>query len=198
LTNGFLGPYSTTADATTDNSATISEVAVPATMEVVDSSLTLNNRHEVIDWGPYSTAYTLDLSDVLLREVTGAPTYDLATGKITWTEAASGVTPSVTIAGILVTRPEPFAKWHWEIVAPYSPSGIVLPHLPTDAFDWKPGPSDQIESLDPIQNIQVTGGYDAVRSHILDIHDELGPTGYVSGNAGRAIIATYLPPLAAR
>jgi hypothetical protein len=61
-------------------------------------------------------------------------------------------------------------------------------------FDWKPGPNDQIESLDPIQNIQVTGGYDAVRSHILDIHDQLGPTGYVIGNAGRAIIATYLPP----
>lgn len=197
LTNGFLGPYSTTADSTTNNSATISEVAVPAsmeTMEIVDSSLTLNNLHEVVDWGPYSTAYTLDLSNVLLREVTGAPTYDLATGKIAWTEATDGATPSLTIAGILVTRPAPFAKWHWEIVAPYSPGAVVLPHLPTDVFDWQPGPNDQIESLDPIQNVQVTGGYDAVRSHILDIHDELGPTGYVIGNAGRAVIATYLPP----
>ena len=198
LTNGFLGPYSATADATTDNSATISEAVVPATMEIIDSSLTLNNLHEVVDWGPYSTAYTLDLNNVLLREVTGAPAYDLATGKITWTEATSGVTPSLTIAGILVTRPDPFAKWHWEIVAPYSSNGIALPHLPTDVFDWKPGPNDQIESLDPIQNIQVTGGYDAVRSHILDIHDELGPTGYVVGNAGRAVLATYLPPPPAR
>ncbi|HEX3482605.1 MAG TPA: hypothetical protein VHT91_46665 [Kofleriaceae bacterium] len=195
LPNGFLGPSSATADDTTDNSATLTEAAVPAEMEVVDSSLTLNNQHEVIDWGPYSTSYALDVGSTLLREVTGAATYDLATGKISWTEATSGVTPSLTVAGILVTRPDPFARWHWEIVAPYSPSGIVLPRLPSDVFDWKPGPNDQIESLDPIQNVQVTGGYDAVRAHILDIHDETGPTGYVIGNAGRAVIATYLPPL---
>jgi hypothetical protein len=190
LTNGFLGPYSATADSTTDNSATISEVAVPATMEVIDSSLTLNNLHEVVDWGPYSTAYTLDMSNVLLREVTGGPTFDVATGKISWTEATGGVTPSLTVAGILVRRTEPaLAKWHWEIAAPYSANGIVLPHLPADVFDWAPGATDDV-TLDPIQNVQVTGGYDAVRSHILDVHDELGPTGYVIGNAGRAVIAT--------
>lgn len=190
LTNGFLGPYSTTAGG----SATISEVAVPATMEVVDSSLTLNNFHEVIDWGPYSTAYNLDLMNVLLREVTGGPAFDQPTGKISWTEATDGATPSLTIAGILVRRPDPLAKWHWELVAPYSPNGIVLPHLPTDVFDWAPGPNDEIQSLDPIKNVQVTGGYDAVRSHILDIHDETGPTGYVIGNAGRAVIATSALP----
>jgi len=57
-----------------------------------------------------------------------------------------------------------------------------------------PQPTDDPVIVDPIQNIEVTGGYDAVRSHILDFHDQLGPTGYVIGNAGRAIIATYLPP----
>lgn len=194
LPNGFLGPYSATADSTTDNSATISEVAVPAAMEVIDSSLTLNNLHEVVDWGPYSTVYTLDLDNVLLREVTDGPTFDVATGKISWTEATSGATPSLTIAGILVTREDPFAKWHWEIVAPYSPSGIVLPHLPTDSMNWMPLPTDDPVTVDPIQNIEVTGGYDAVRSHILNIHDELGPTGYVIGNAGRAVIATSVVP----
>jgi hypothetical protein len=188
LTNGFLGPYSGNAGG----SVTISEVAVPATMEVVDSSLTVNNLHEVVDWGPYSTDYTLDMSNVLLREVTTGPTFDQPTGKIFWTEATDGATPSLTIAGILVRRPDPLAKWHWEIAAPYSPNGIVLPHLPTDVFDWAPGPNDEIQSLDPIKNVQVTGGYDAVRSHILNIHDELGPTGYVIGNAGRAVIATSI------
>jgi hypothetical protein len=168
LTNGFLGPYSTTAGG----SATISEAAVPATKQVVDSSLSLNNFHEVVDWGPYSTAYNLDLSDVLLREVTGGPTFDVATGKISWTEGTDGATPNLTIAGILVRRTEPtLARWHWEIAAPYSPSGVVLPHLPTDVFDWAPGQDD--------------------------IHDQTGPTGYVIGNAGRAVIATsiFQPPL---
>lgn len=190
LTNGFLGPYTTTAGG----SATISEAAVPATMQVVDSSLTLNNFHEVVDWGAYSTTYNLDLSNVLLREVTGGPTFDPATGKIAWTEGTDGATPNLTIAAILVRRTEPtLAKWHWEIAAPYSPSGIVLPHLPTDVFDWAPAESDEI-SLDPIKNVQVTGGYDAVRSHILDIQDETGPTGYVIGNAGRAVLATSALP----
>lgn len=190
LTNGFLGPYSTTAGG----SATISEAAVPATMQVVDSSLTLNNFHEVVDWGPYSTTYNLDLNNVLLREVTGGPTFDAATGKISWTEGTDGATPNLTIVGIQVRRSEPtLARWHWEIAAPYSPSGVVLPHLPTDLFDWAPG-QEEIQDFDPIKNVQVTGGYDAVRSHILDIHDQTGPTGYVIGNAGRAVIATSALP----
>lgn len=69
----------------------------------------------------------------------------------------------------------------------------MLPHLPTDVFDWAPAESDEID-LDPIKNVRVTGGYDAVRSHILDIHDQTGPTGYVIGNAGRAVIATSALP----
>ncbi len=192
LANGYLGPYS----ATGGGEVTISEATVPATMEVVDSTLTVNNLHEVVDWGPYSKTYSLDVGNALLREVTGGPSFDLATGKISWTEATSGATPSLTVAGILVRRPDPLAKWHWEIAAPYSPDGIVLPHLPTDVMNWMPLPTDDPVTLDPIVNVQVTGGYDAVRSHILDIHDETGPTGYVIGNAGRAVIATsVLPPL---
>jgi hypothetical protein len=193
LPHGFLGPYQATVPAG-DTAVTISEVTVPATMEVVDSQLqSTTTRHEVVDWGAFSTAYALDLSNALLREVIGGPTFDVATGKISWTEASAGATPSLTIAGILVRRTEPaLAKWHWEIVAPYSPAGIVLPHLPTDVFDWTPTASDEIQSLDPIKNVQVTGGYDAVRSHILDIFDQTGPTGYVVGNAGRAVIATSI------
>ncbi|HEX8111163.1 MAG TPA: hypothetical protein VF516_25710 [Kofleriaceae bacterium] len=188
LPNGYLGPYSTTVD-TGSTDATISEAAVPATMEVVDSTLQPNNLHEIVDWGPYGPTYALDVGATLLREVTGGPTFDLATGKISWTEATTGATPSLTIAGVLVRRPDPLAKWHWEIVAPYSASGIVLPHLPTTLLDWAPAATDEI-TLDPLQNVQVTGGYDAVRSHILDIHDETGSTGYVIGNAGRAVIET--------
>jgi len=190
LTHGFLGPYS----ATTGDSVTIFEATVPATMEVVDSQLSANNFHEVVDWGPYSTTYSLDVNAALLRNVVGGPTFDLATGRIAWTEGTDGATPSLTIAGILVRRTEPtLAKWHWEIAAPYSPSGIVIPHLPAEVFDWAPAADDEI-TVDPIKNVQVTGGYDAVRSHILDIHDETGPTGYVIGNAGRAVIATSALP----
>jgi len=114
--------------------------------------------------------------------------------RISWTEAADGATPDLTIAEILVRRPDPLARWHWELAAPYAASGIVLPHLPTDLMNWVPLPTDDPPTLDPIQNVKVTGGYDAVRGHVLDIHDETGPTGYVIGDRGTAVIMTSTVP----
>ena len=188
LPNGNLGPYSFSGGGTT----TINEVAVPATTAIVDSRLSLGNQHEIVDWGPFVTSYSLDMNNVLLREVTGGPTYDVATRRLSWTEATDGATPDLTVAAILVRRPEPLAKWHWEVVAPYSPGGIVFPHLPTDLADWTAVETDTI-TPDPVKNVKVTGGYDAVRAHILDIHDQLGPTGYVIGDRGTAVIVQSSP-----
>jgi hypothetical protein len=63
----------------------------------------------------------------------------------------------------------------------------VFPHLPTDLADWTAVATDEV-TLDLVKNVKVTGGYDAVRAHILDIHDQLGPTGYVIGDRGTAVI----------
>ncbi|HEX3763986.1 MAG TPA: hypothetical protein VHW23_35065 [Kofleriaceae bacterium] len=188
LPHGNLGPFSITAGPGT---ASLLEPTVPATTAIVDSTLTLNSRHEIVDWGPFVASYSLDMTGVLLREVTAGPAYDLAAGRISWTEAADGATPDLTIVGILVRRPDPLAKWHWEIAAPYAAAGIVLPHLPTDAFNWMPNDTDEID-LDPVKTVKMTGGYDAVREHILDIHDETGPTGYVIGDHGRAVTMTSM------
>lgn len=190
LPHGYLGPYVATVDAGTTD-ATISEAAVPAAMEVVDSSLTLDgNQHEVVDWGPYSTTYTADLSpsNVLLREGIDGPTFDIPTAKLTWTEATAGATPDTTVAAIQVTRGE--ATWRWEIAGPYSSAGIVFPHLPADAATWIPTTGDTV-TADPLTNVKVSGGYNAVRGHIFDIHDDLGPTGYAIGSGGRAVIVQF-------
>ena len=191
LAHGYLGPYATMVEAA-DTSATLAEATVPAAMAVVHSTLSSNtSQHEVVDWGPFATSHTVDLGTALVREVIAGPTFDVAAGRISWDEAGTGAEPNLTIAGIVVRRTEPeLMRWHWEIVAPHSLNGIVLPHLPTDVGDWTPTVSDQILRLDAIKNIRVTGGYDAVRAHILDIHDETGPTGYAIGATGRAAIAT--------
>ncbi len=198
LPNGYLGPYSTTMDAGSGD-VTMSEAAVPAAMEVVDSLLVFDgNQHEVVDWGPYATTYAADLSPstVLLREVADGPAYDIPTGKLTWTEATGGTTPDLTLAAIDVTRGE--ATWRWGIVAPYSSGGIAFPHLPADAATWTPATGDAV-TPDPMTRVRVTGGYDAVRAHIFDIHD-LGFTGYAIGSGGRAVIVQFPapPPPAAR
>jgi hypothetical protein len=193
LPHGYLGPYVATVDAGTSD-VTISEAAVPAAIEVVDSSLTFdNNAHHVVDWGPYSTTYATDLSpsDVLLREGIDGPTFDIPTAKLTWTEAAAGATPDTTVAAIQVARGE--ATWHWEIAAPYSAAGIAFPHLPADAAMWIPTTGDTV-TVDPLTNVKVSGGYNAVRGHIFDIRDDLGPTGFAIGNGGRAVIVQFPAP----
>src|SRR5262249_12950705 len=121
LTNGNLGPYSATAvGGVTPQQVTIQEATVPATTAIVDSSLTLIDQPEVVSWGAFIPNYMLDMTNLLLREVTDGPTFDIPTGKLSWTEATGGATPDLTIAAIDVTRAG--AAWHWEIAAPYASS----------------------------------------------------------------------------
>lgn len=188
LPDGYLGPYSTAGGGT----LTLSEAATPATTAVVDSQLILNNQHDIIDWGPFSTDYHLDLSNLLLREVTDGPTYDIPTAKITWTEATNGATPDLTVTAIQVSRGE--ATWRWAIAAPYASSGIAFPHLPADAATWVPADGDVV-TPDGMMSAQVSGGYNAVRAHVFDIHDQLhdnlDATGFAIGNGGRAVVVQF-------
>lgn len=194
LTHGYLGPYSATVEAGATDT-TITEATVPAAMEVIDSSLTFdNNVHHVVDWGPYAKTFSADLSpsNVLLREVIDGPTFDIPTKKLTWTEATAGATPELTVAAIQVTRGD--ATWRWEIAAPYASSGIAFPQLPSDAATWVPTTGDAV-TADPMANAKVSGGYNAVRAHIFDIFDDVGPSGFVIGTGGRAVIVQFPAPL---
>jgi hypothetical protein len=74
--------------------------------------------------------------------------------------------------------------------------------LSTDTFDWNPASEDVVDA-EQVMNAEVPGGYDAVRSHILDIRDrsvqgpavagqpDLSP--FVGGNAGRVVLVQSLP-----
>jgi hypothetical protein len=191
LPHGRLGPFQ--GDATS-GSVTINEAKTPATKAIVDTQVNVFAQHEVIDWGDISSTYTLDLGATLLKEPT-FPSFDPATGKLTWDEAAQGATPDATLVGITVRRVEPnLSKWHWEIVAPYAAGSITYPKLPTDVFDWTPLDSDEI-SRDPVTSVKVPGGYDALRARAFDVNDRLGFSAAVAGASGRAVVVTSGLPL---
>lgn len=183
------GPLSPFGGATSSGALTLHEASTPATKAIVQTSLSRSNQHRVIDWGDFTTDYKLDFENLLLRELIEPPGYDFATGKILWEEATTGAAPDFTIVTINVRRPDPLAKWRWEIVAPYTNGQLALPKLPTDVLDWAPAQTDDV-SFDPILNVKVSGGYDAVRAHALDIHDQTGATGYVTATSGRAVTVT--------
>jgi len=185
LAHGGLGPFSIDVN---DGVGTFHEPDVSATRAVVDTTLFATSRHEVIDWGPFTTAYVLDMNNLLLPEVIAGPSFNPTTGKVSWTEAAQGATPDLTVAAIRVRRSEPvLRRWHWEIVAPYRPGEVRYPRLPADVFDWTPIVGDGL-TADPVTSAKVPGGYDAARAHVFDILDRSGSAGFVAGASGRVVI----------
>ena len=196
LAHGALGPFSIDV---VEGVGTVLEPNVSATRAVVDTSLFSTSRHEVIDWGTFTRTYMLDLNNLLLPEVIAGPSFNSTTAKVSWTEAAQGATPDLTVAAIRVRRTEPvLRKWHWEVVAPYRPGEIRYPRLPTDVFDWAPAVGDQL-TTEPVMSAKLPGGYDAVRAHVFDIVDRSGPAGFVTGASGRvvtvqSVILTDVPP----
>jgi hypothetical protein len=168
LPHGLLGPFSLDAF---EGSGTIHEPTLAgATEGIVDTSLSLIGEHEIVDWGPLSASYMLDLASVLLPDILDQPSYDIATRRVSWTEAApgTGALPDLSFDVLEVTRPEPSSRrWEWVIVAPYTRGEIVLPRLPTDIADWTPAAGDTVHA-EEVTNAKVPGGYDAVRARALD------------------------------
>lgn len=193
VAHGPLGPFSIDA---TDSPVTLNEARTGATKAITDISVFATNHHEVVDWGDFHDTVTLDLGPVLLKELVG-PTFDLAANKLVWTEAATGATPDVTLVGVTLRRidqqQETQTIWHWEVVGPYAAGQFVYPTLPSDVFDYTPKPDDDVFSVDPVVNVKLTGGYDALRAHAFDIADRQGFTGVVAGASGRAVIVTSTP-----
>jgi hypothetical protein len=188
--HGALGPFLGDASGGT---VTIQEPTLTGvTQAAVGTSLVLNSHHQVLDWGAFTTAYELDLANLLLPEITSDPAFDTATTKLTWSEATTGATPDLTFVTLFDRRPDPLRRWHWELAAPHPAGEIKFPKLPTDIYDWKPAEGDEI-ILDPVSNAKVPGGYDAVRSHIFDLHDQGSFTSFVTGATGRVVIVESQP-----
>lgn len=165
LPHGQLGPFSATVTAGT---ATSLEPMLPAGTSVVSTLVELTGDHQVIEAVPVTTSYTLDLKDVLLPEIPARPSFDVATGRASWTEGTIGATPDVAVDTISVVRGEEPSRrhWQWAIAAPYKRGELAFPKLPTDVFDWTPTAGDHI-GVGEVTIAQITGGYDALRGRLF-------------------------------
>jgi hypothetical protein len=180
LAHGPLGPFRATASGGT---ATIQEPTLSAASSAVTTKLSAAfGDHQVIDWGPSTQPYTLDLANVLMPELQGPPAFDITTGRVMWSEAASGASPEATIAVLELSRQD--LGWVWVVIAPYRAGEARVPRLPTDVNDWTPKLGDTA-FVDHVETMKLTGGYDALRARTIDFGGN--DLALIAGPAGRIV-----------
>jgi len=178
---GRLAPF---AAVFTGKPATLEEPAIPGATGIVDTAVGLTGEHHVVDWGPFAATYMLDMNNLLLPDVTAAPSFNAATMHVSWTEATVGVAPDLTTTTIDVARIDGSRRWHWTVAAPYTAGALAFPVLPTDVADWAPSASLDRVDVTALTNAKVPGGYAAVRAHVHDVREA---TEFVAGPSGRVI-----------
>jgi hypothetical protein len=148
----------------------------------------ISGQHHVLQWGPNTTEYSLDMTGVLLRDIESESSrYLIPEHQATWTEATTGAAPDLTTLELEVERtiPEgPVRVWNWRIAAPYTAGKVQFPTLPIDTYT--PTEND-FRAVFKLINAKVPGGYDAVRANALDVQDNGNITGFVAGATGRVV-----------
>jgi hypothetical protein len=184
---GVLATVEQTSDVGNGGATfTLAEPVIANTTAVVDTRfVTPNNTHDVWDWGGNGGDYTLDLSGQALVDITDAPAFDAAAGRLTWTPGTTGVAPDFVSAN-LVTAGDPSVS-SWSIVAPYAGGSLQLPQIP--GYVLAATDTVQVQAL---QTAKVPGGYDAVRAYAL-----APPAAFfliADGATGRALLDAYALP----
>lgn len=166
-------------------------------IDIVDTSATINFDavHHLLDWGPFSTSYTVDVGARVLPDVS-APRIDTGLHQLTWTQAIGGAVPDFVTAWAIVQRSEPTNQmWQFWIAAPAG-TAITMPTLPTDVADFNLQETDTV-FIDNLNLGKVAGGYDAVRANIFDfalaVRDELPLTMLTTGASGSATLELWAP-----
>jgi hypothetical protein len=151
------------------------------------SSAAITSTQTVVDWGPYTAAYAVDLAIVALKDYTQMPAFDPATHAISWPEA-TGAQADVVLANYNTFRSDATLShsWNWLLAAPRDAvAKVTYPTIPTDVFDYntKPAPGDSFD-VRQLRSAKVPGGYDAVRSQIMNT----SLNGLAAGPQGHAIV----------
>jgi hypothetical protein len=157
------------------------------------ASSAANDQQLLLDWGPASTAYTLDAAQSYLPGYNTAPSYDVASRTVTWVEGTAPIQPDLVRARIHVYRDDiPSGRsWGWRIVAPRTATAAVaFPQLPILGFDFNPADGDVV-GVDELTNVKLPGGYATWRARAFtDV------TRAVSGSSGKIFVETlYVPEL---
>jgi hypothetical protein len=182
--------FRTLNETTSDTLTPVVTELVPAftgAASLVQSTFGGNYEQQtVLDWGPYTDSYTVDVTAHALLAYANFPAYDVASHTATITEGTTGLTPDFTIALLNATREADGTTWDWITAAPHGAS-VVLPVLPTDLYDFNIAASDAA-GVEAWATGKVPGGYDAVRERVLSIS---GVAGFATSSSGTATLATF-------
>ena len=149
----------------------------------------------VVDWKPIADAQTYSYADALLRPFTAAPTYDVATHAMTWTEG-SGAAPDFVVGAVQATRNAGPLVWSWRLIGPATGPTLVYPTLPPEIAQYNFLATDNV-SISDLATAKVPGGYSAAfRSLVFAASKNAFLHGapyddFVAGASGRAVVQTY-------
>ena len=164
-----------------------------------------NGRHNVLEWGPKTTAYSLAMGNVLtpsilINEIDSLPAYDLAAKTVRWTvaETDGGQQPDFIVVAADFERKAPvFERWLWDIAAPaVAPAEAVrFPVLPAPDDRFNPVVGDSFQDVDELILAKVPGGYDAIRENVFaedDPANDIFGSGLVVGAQGQVVFEEVL------
>jgi len=192
--------YLVTGAATVDGTTANTSIPIPSATNAVVLTASdivaagVVSEQLILDWGPASAAYALDLGGALLHAYATLPTFDPANHDVTWQEVA-GVSADFALTQYHSFRPDGTLShdWVWTLAAPrVTASTAVYPKIPTDVFDFNTTATDSSDVRELI-NAKVPGGYDAVRAQIMNI-DPTNPAAIALGATGHAVVETVAPP----
>ncbi|HEY4178371.1 MAG TPA: hypothetical protein VGM90_16100 [Kofleriaceae bacterium] len=143
-------------------------VGLASLLAVDVTSPTNVGRSYLFDWTTRAAAETFDYQNRRLRDLTHAVVFDQATHAFTWTEGATGVEADVTQVRVDANRTDGSVPlyWTWDLAAPHSATGAVLPVLAGDAAQFNVVATDSA-FIEKAQWAKLPGGYDVARSYIF-------------------------------
>jgi len=145
----------------------------------------------VLEWGPFSASYALDLAAAMQRAYAAPPSYVATSHGIAWDENGAGIVPQSVRASIRVFRPgaPEGSSWSWSILAPRQTAPeLAYPVLPVTGFDYNPAAADTV-TVGELTNVAAPGGYDAFRP--AGFGDVMG---LVAGASGRVVVQRLFTP----
>ena len=127
---------------------------------------------------------SLDLTAERLLSVT-PPVYDKSTSSVTWTEVGNGAPNMIFLGLTVVTGSE--RDFTWNIVAPYTAGGQVIPTLPANVATFNIAASDTVTIAD-MSLIRFSGGYAGLHSRLFALGS---PIALVTEAGQQAIVNSH-------
>ena len=142
----------------------------------------------IVEWGPSSDAYALDVGSAEIANFASTPSVQPASHQVAWS-VGTGRSADIALVTVHVSREGgALTNWTWRPLPATQTGGAQLPTLPTaDVADYNIAGTDNAQ-IDDLKIATVAGGYDAARAFAFDTDFTAAPAG---SSSGRAAIVDY-------